>query len=83
MAVSAAASASGIAESSETRRARCCPASPWKRRVRHSSKKPAASSPTLKGGTYIVDLRPGVYQVTFTLSGFNVFARDGIELTSG
>jgi hypothetical protein len=31
----------------------------------------------------IVDLRPGVYQVTFTLSGFNVFRRDGIELTSG
>ena len=29
----------------------------------------------------IVDLRPGVYTVTFTLPGFNVFRRDGIELT--
>ena len=29
----------------------------------------------------IVDLRPGEYVVTFTLPGFNVFRRDGIELT--
>ena len=29
----------------------------------------------------IVDLRPGTYTVTFTLPGFNVFKRDGIELT--
>ena len=28
----------------------------------------------------IVDLRPGVYAVTFTLSGFNTFRRDGITL---
>ena len=28
----------------------------------------------------IVDLRPGVYTVTFTLSGFNTFKRDGITL---
>ena len=28
----------------------------------------------------IVDLRPGPYAVTFTLSGFNTFKRDGIEL---
>ena len=28
----------------------------------------------------IVDLRPGVYTVTFSLSGFNGFKRDGIEL---
>ena len=28
----------------------------------------------------IVDLRPGVYTVTFTLSGFNTFRRDGITL---
>jgi hypothetical protein len=28
----------------------------------------------------IVDLRPGVYSVTFSLSGFNTFKRDGIEL---
>src|SRR5689334_15315488 len=29
----------------------------------------------------IVDLRPGTYTVTFTLPGFSVFKRDGIELT--
>src|ERR1700680_182504 len=29
----------------------------------------------------IVDLRPGVYSVTFTLTGFSVVKRDGIELT--
>ena len=29
----------------------------------------------------IVDLRPGVYSVTFTLTGFNAIKRDGIELT--
>ena len=28
----------------------------------------------------IVDLRPGVYWVTFSLSGFNTFRRDGIEI---
>src|SRR5262245_7581048 len=28
----------------------------------------------------IVDLRPGVYSVTFTLTGFNTVRRDGIEL---
>ena len=28
----------------------------------------------------IVDLRPGVYTVTFSLSGFNGFKRDGIAL---
>ena len=34
------------------------------------------------GGQYrIVDLRPGVYTVTFTLTGFNTFIRDGLELT--
>src|SRR4026207_2444864 len=27
----------------------------------------------------IVDLRPGSYAVTFTLTGFNAFKRDGIE----
>jgi hypothetical protein len=31
----------------------------------------------------IVDLVPGVYTVTFTLTGFNAFRREGIELTSG
>src|ERR1700758_4340435 len=28
----------------------------------------------------VVDLRPGVYTVTFTLPGFNTVKRDGIEL---
>ena len=31
----------------------------------------------------IVDLRPGPYTVTFTLTGFNTLIRDGIELTAG
>ena len=30
----------------------------------------------------IVDLRPGVYAVTFTLPGFGTFKREGIELTA-
>lgn len=35
-------------------------------------------------GVYrIVDLRPGVYSVTFTLPGFSAFRREGIELTTG
>src|SRR5207248_3207804 len=35
-------------------------------------------------GTYtILDLRPGTYVVTFTLTGFNTFKRDGLELPSG
>src|SRR5437867_10307742 len=36
-----------------------------------------------KGQYKIVDLRPGVYTVTFTLAGFNVSKREGIELTTG
>jgi hypothetical protein len=32
-------------------------------------------------GSYrILDLRPGVYSVTFSLAGFNTVKRDGIEL---
>ena len=30
----------------------------------------------------IVDLRPGTYTVTFTLTGFNTFKREGVELTA-
>src|SRR5881394_1092099 len=30
----------------------------------------------------IVDLRPGVYAVVFTLQGFNTFRREGITLTA-
>ena len=29
----------------------------------------------------IVDLRPGIYAVTFTLTGFSIVKREGIELT--
>src|SRR5207249_7223780 len=31
----------------------------------------------------IVDLRPGVYAVTFTLPGFSTFRREGLELNAG
>src|SRR5262247_225798 len=36
-----------------------------------------------EGRYNIVDLRPGTYTVNFSLTGFNAFRRDGIELTSG
>src|SRR4029453_14118799 len=36
-----------------------------------------------EGRYNIVDLRPGSYAVTFTLTGFSTFKRDGIELPSG
>src|SRR6185312_14450381 len=36
-----------------------------------------------EGRYNIVDLRPGSYVVTFSLTGFNSFKRDGIELPSG
>src|SRR5262245_46580257 len=35
-----------------------------------------------QGAYKIVDLRPGVYTVTFTLPGFNQFKRDAVELPS-
>jgi hypothetical protein len=31
----------------------------------------------------IVDLRPGIYTITFSLTGFSVVKREGIELTGG
>ena len=36
-----------------------------------------------QGQYKIVDLRPGTYTVTFTLTGFSTSKRDGIELTTG
>jgi hypothetical protein len=36
-----------------------------------------------EGRYSVVDLRPGVYSVTFTLPGFSTFRREGVELTSG
>ena len=34
------------------------------------------------GRFQIIDLRPGIYSVTFTLEGFNAFKRDGLDLPS-
>ena len=36
-----------------------------------------------QGRYNIVDLRPGVYTVTFTLPGFSTFKREGVEITTG
>ena len=36
-----------------------------------------------EGQFRIVDLRPGTYVVTFTLTGFSTYRREGIELTAG
>ena len=36
-----------------------------------------------KGNYKLLDLRPGSYTVTFTLTGFSTLKRDGIELTTG
>jgi hypothetical protein len=36
-----------------------------------------------QGQYKIVDLRPGVYSVTFSLPGFSTIKRDGIELSAG
>ena len=36
-----------------------------------------------QGEYKIVDLRPGAYTVTFTLPGFSIVRREGIELTTG
>jgi len=41
------------------------------------------SATTDGDGRYqIIDLRPGIYTVTFSLEGFNAFKRDGIDLPS-
>src|SRR6266516_3449549 len=36
-----------------------------------------------QGNYKIVDLRPGTYTVSFTLTGFSTFEREELELTSG
>ncbi len=36
-----------------------------------------------QGNYKITDLRPGTYTVTFTLTGFSTFKRDGLELSAG
>jgi hypothetical protein len=36
-----------------------------------------------EGRYNIVDLRPGIYRVTFTFTGFSTIVREGIELPSG
>src|SRR5262245_11542434 len=35
-----------------------------------------------QGRYSIVDLRPGEYTITFTLTGFNTFKREGIQVAS-
>jgi hypothetical protein len=40
-----------------------------------------AATTDATGQYRIVDLRPGTYEVTFTLTGFATFKREGIELT--
>src|SRR5213593_3780226 len=35
-----------------------------------------------QGRYTIVDLRPGTYKMTFSLTGFTTFVRDGVELPS-
>ena len=42
--------------------------------------KHAVTSMTM--GSNVVDLRPGLYKVTFTIQGFSTFIQDGIELPS-
>ena len=64
-----------------TRPAPCCRASRSRRPARCSSKRCARSSPTRTGQYRIVDLRPGTYTVTFTLTGFSTVRQEGIELT--
>src|SRR5438874_4422078 len=44
--------------------------------------KTRAVSTDAEGQYKIVDLRPGVYMVTFSLQGFTTFKRDGLELPS-
>src|SRR5436305_3501938 len=36
-----------------------------------------------QGNYKIVDLRPGPYTVTFTLAGFSVVKREGLQMSSG
>jgi hypothetical protein len=36
-----------------------------------------------EGRYNIVDLQPGAYTITFTLTGFSTFKREGVTLTSG
>src|SRR5207245_6924635 len=36
-----------------------------------------------RGQYRIVDLRPGTYRVSFTLTGFTTVVREGVELRSG
>ena len=45
--------------------------------------KPRTAMTDSTGQYQIVDLRPGTYTVTFTLSGFSAVKREGVEITGG
>src|SRR5262249_50829202 len=36
-----------------------------------------------QGNYKVVDLRPGIYTVTFSISGFGTFKREGLEVATG
>ena len=63
-----------------TRAARYCLASRSRLRAQCSSKRCALRSRAMTEPTPFVDLRPGVYTVTFSLTGFSTVKREGIEL---
>src|SRR5690242_6088731 len=44
------------------------------------NEKAKSAVPDSDGSYRITDLRPGTYTVTFSLTGFNTFKRDGFEL---
>jgi hypothetical protein len=55
-----------------------------KSRCRFSSVAPVRSAVTDGDGQYkIIDLRPGTYTVTFTLTGFSTVRREALDLTAG
>ena len=62
------------------RRGQSCLAFPWKRRAMCSLKKCVRPSPTRPVNTAILELRPGTYTVTFTLTGFSTVKREQLEL---
>ena len=64
-----------------TPRARCCQVSRWKSRATCSSRRPVRRSDG-EGRYSIIDLRPGTYSVTFTLTGFSIVKREEVIVPS-